>query len=138
MLQNAAFLPMFLKEMGGRGNVKKINLDELAEADGETTPDVDEIFAKLGDDRAAAARLALQRVSKTGKAEDVIDAARVLTFLKGNDAHDYKFSSAALEDYYLVSPEWRDKFLASSMFMLNSSAEKDNRLVERTRQAFKA
>lgn len=129
---------MFLEEMGGRGNVKAINVEEMAAEDGESTPEVDEIFAKLGDDRAAAARLALQRVSKTGEAEDVIDAARVLTFLKGNDAHDYKFSSAALEDYYLVSPAWRDKFLASSMFMLNSSAEKDNRLVERTRQALKA
>jgi hypothetical protein len=137
MLQNAAFLPMFLEEMGGRGNIKAINVEEMAAEDGESTPEVDEIFAKLGDDRAAAARLALQRVSKTGKAEDVIDAARVLTFLKGNDAHDYKFSSAALEDYYLVSPALRDKFLASSMFMLNSSAEKDNRLVERTRQALK-
>jgi hypothetical protein len=138
MLQNAAFLPMFLSEMGGRGEVKKMNLDELTGTDGESAPEVDEIFAKAGDDRAAAARLALKRVSKTGNAEDVIDAARILTFLKGNDAHDYKFSSAALEDYYLVSPEWRNRFLASSMYMLNTSAEKDNRLVERTRQALTA
>jgi hypothetical protein len=137
MLQNAAFLPMFLSEMGGRGEVKEMKLDELTGAERQTAPEVDEIFAKAGDDRATAARLALKRVSETGNAEDVIDAARILTFLKGNDAHDYKFSSAALEDYYLVSPEWRNRFLASSMFMLNNSAEKDNRLVERTRQALK-
>jgi hypothetical protein len=138
MLQNAAFLPMFLSEMGGRGEVKEMKLDELTGTEGEAAPEVDEIFAKAGDDRASAARLALSRVSKTGNAEDVIDAARILTFLKGNDAHDYKFSSAALEDYYLVSPEWRNRFLASSMFMLNTSAENDNRLVDRTRQALKA
>ena len=31
-------------------------------------------------------------------------AVRRLIFLKGRDAHDYKFSSAALEDYYHASP----------------------------------
>ena len=138
MLQNAAFLPMFLKEMDGRGNVKAIELDELTPAEGDGHADVAEIFATLGSDRAAGARMALRRVKDAESAKEVIDAARVLTFLKGNDAHDYKFSSAALEDYYRVSPGWRDKYLASSMFMLNSSTEKDNRLVERTRQALKA
>jgi hypothetical protein len=138
LMQNAAFLPMFLEEMGGRGKVDELNVEELTAAVGDSTPEVNEIFDKLGDDRADAARLALRRVAETGDAEEVIDAARVLTFLKGNDAHDYKFSSAALEDYYLISPKCRDKFLATSMFMLNSSTEKDNRLVERTRQALKA
>ncbi|HZZ27241.1 MAG TPA: hypothetical protein VFE46_04470 [Pirellulales bacterium] len=38
------------------------------------------------------------------RAVPFIDAARLLVFLKGNNAHDYKFSSAVLEDYYHVSP----------------------------------
>jgi hypothetical protein len=137
MLQNAAFLPMFLSEMGGRGKVKELNIDELQAEAGqvESTPKVDEIFAKLGQDRGAAARMAMGRLTETGKAKELIDAARVLTFLKGNDAHDYKFSSAALEDYYNVSPGWRDKYLAASMFNLCSSTDPDNRLVERTRAA---
>ena len=71
-------------------------------------------------------------------ARDFMDAARVLVFLKGNDAHDYKFSSAVLEDYYHVSPEWRDVYLASNIFKLRSSKDRDNSLVERTRAAFKA
>ena len=33
-----------------------------------------------------------------------MNQARRLVFLKGNDAHDYKFSSAVLEDYAHVSP----------------------------------
>jgi hypothetical protein len=57
-------------------------------------------------------------------------------FLKGNNAHDYKFSSAALEDYFNVSPEWRAKFLASSVFQLRGSQGADNQLVQRTRAAF--
>ena len=71
-------------------------------------------------------------------AEDVMNAARVLVFLKGNDAHDYKFSSAVLEDYYHVSPDWRDVYLASNVFKLRSSQDRDNALVERTRAALKA
>jgi hypothetical protein len=138
LLQNAAFLPMFLQEMGGRGKVAQLNMEELAAASDGSTPEIETIFTKLGEGRASGARLALRRVTDTGNAEEVIDAARVLTFLKGNDAHDYKFSSAALEDYYLVSPSFRNKFLATSMYMLNTAAEKDNRLVERTRQALKA
>jgi hypothetical protein len=68
-------------------------------------------------------------------AQEVIDAARMLVFLKGNDPHDYKFSAAILEDYYRVSPKWRDVYLAANTFMLPSSADQDNRLVDRTRAA---
>jgi hypothetical protein len=137
LLQNAAFLPMFRDSMGGRGGVKESNIELLAPEEGDEAPEVDQIFATLGEDRTAGARLALRRLKETGNAEELIDAARVLTFLKGNDAHDYKFSSAALEDYYLVSPSCRDKYLAASMFLLNTAAEKDNRLVERTRRALR-
>jgi hypothetical protein len=43
-----------------------------------------------------------------------------------------------LEDYYLVSPGLRDKYLASNIFNLASSTQKDNRLVQRTRDALNA
>jgi hypothetical protein len=66
---------------------------------------------------------------------DVIDAGRVLIFLKGDDAHDYKFSSAVLEDFYHVSPEWRNRFLASGVYNLHGSKDRDNPLVQRTRAA---
>ena len=64
-----------------------------------------------------------------------INAARVLVFLKGNNAHDYKFSSAVLEDYFHVSPDWRARFLAASVFNLRGSQGSDNGLVQRTRAA---
>jgi hypothetical protein len=87
----------------------------------------------------AAARKMLgylkQPSNDASSARELMDAARVLVFLKGNDAHDYKFSSAVLEDYYHVSPDWRDMYLASNLFMLPSSQDRDNRLVERTRAA---
>ncbi len=65
-------------------------------------------------------------------------AARRLIFAKGSDAHDYKFSSAALEDYYHASPEWRARFLASSVFWLRGTGDKDNDLIKRARAALRA
>ena len=59
-------------------------------------------------------------------------------FLKGNDAHDYKFSSAVLEDYFDLSPQWRDRYLAAAMFYLPGSGAPDNALVQRIRAAFSA
>jgi hypothetical protein len=139
-LQNAAFLPMFLNEMGGRGQIEEMRIDELAAAEGDadSPPAIDAIFAELGANRGKGAQLMLARLAKTGDAKEVIDASRVLTFLKGNDAHDYKFSSAVLEDYYNVSPAWRNRYLASNAFNLNAATEPDNDLVERTRAAFNA
>jgi hypothetical protein len=63
------------------------------------------------------------------------DAARRLIFLKGHDSHDYKYSSAVLEDYSQISPRWRDRYLAASAFYLKGSGAPDNDLVKRTRAA---
>ena len=138
MLQNAAFLPMFLDSMGDRGRIRQKRVDELAAEASKASPQVDEIFAELGRDRDAASLLLLERLQREGHAAEIIDAARVLTFLKGDDAHDYKFSSAALEDYYLVSPAWRDRYLATSAYNFCHALQQDNSLVDRTRAAFGA
>jgi hypothetical protein len=136
MLQNAAFLPMFREAMGGRGDVGDARIADLQPA--EESPDIDEVFATLGEDREAASRMTLKHLEETGDAKQFIDAARVLVFLKGNDAHDYKFSSAVLEDYYNVSPSARNAYLAANVYNLRSSTDDDNRLVERIRAALQA
>ena len=69
------------------------------------------------------------------RASDVMQAARLLVFLKGDNAHDYKFSSAMLEDYHHVSPAHRPAYMASNIFMLRGSQKPDNQLVARTRAA---
>ncbi|MEX2170920.1 MAG: twin-arginine translocation signal domain-containing protein [Pirellulales bacterium] len=137
LLQNAAFLPMFREAMQGRGDVRDITVNNLQpKSEGSSAGiSVAEVFELLGEDRDAAASLALSRLQSVGEAKEMIDAARLVTFLKGNNAHDYKFSSAVLEDYYLVSPEFRNQFFASNLYQLRSSQEKDNQLVERTRAA---
>ena len=85
-----------------------------------------------------AARKALAYLKDNPQPKDLIDAARVLIFLKGHDAHDYKFSSAVLEDYRHVSPVWRDRYLAASAFNLRGAGAADNQLVKRTRAALQA
>lgn len=140
LLQNASFLPLFRSAAEGRGKLDGAKVDELKpiepKAEGEGA--VAEIFADAGHDRPTAARKTLAYLQRSKDARSLITAARRLVFLKGNDAHDYKFSSAVLEDYYHLSPGVRDAYLATSLFYLPSSAAPDNALVGRTRAAMSA
>jgi hypothetical protein len=137
LLQNAAFLPLF---RGDPDRLKKLHLDELqpAEPEKDSAPAIDEIFAAINQDRTAAARKTLAWLKQKPDPKEFINAARRLVFLKGNNAHDYKFSSAVLEDYQNISPGWRDRFLAASVFNLRGSGDADNGLVKRTRAALAA
>jgi hypothetical protein len=136
LLQNAAFLPLF---RGGRED-RQVDLDTLEPlAPGESGDGaVDEIFAEISHDRLTAARKVLGWLKDHPSPQPFADAARRLIFLKGSNAHDYKFSSAVLEDYAHVSSPWRDRLLAASVFYLRGSGERDNGLVGRTRAALGA
>ncbi len=136
LLQNAAFLPLFRQAMAGRGKLGAgdiLELEQVAPAAG--AEGITEIFRDVSGDRPAAAKKMLAYLDTSGDASSLIDAARVLIFLKGSNAHDYKFSTAVLEDYYHVSPAWRNRFLASSVYQLRGSGSGDNPLVNRTRAA---
>jgi hypothetical protein len=137
LLQNAAFLPLFRGAMTGRGNVgeQKIEALEPGELPSDSTAALDAIFADVSGNRMQAAKRTLAYARANPDPQDFITRARTLIFLKGRDSHDYKFSSAVLEDYLNVSPEWRDKFLATSVFNLKGSGEGDNSLVKRTQAA---
>jgi hypothetical protein len=139
MLQNAAFLPLFLQAMRGRGNVADRRLDELEPISVDVHDEnlVNEILADVSRDRMTAARKALAYLQEA-PAEPLVDQARRLIFLKGTDSHDYKFSSAVLEDYYHLSPKWRNLYLAASVFKLRGANERENEIVERTRNALTA
>jgi hypothetical protein len=134
LLQGASFLPLFREAMKGRGPIGEAKIDAF-EPD-ETTPGVEAVFDTLSKDKPAAARMALGYLKATPHGgEDLIAAGRRLIFLKGTDSHDYKFSSAVMEDYAFVSTEWRDRFLAASLFWLKGSAGPDAGVVRRTRAA---
>lgn len=135
LLQNAAFLPLF------RGNAKDkgIRIDRL-----EPMPlkqsgagAIEEIFADVSSSatRLDASRKVLTHLQSNPDPKSFADAARRLIFLKGRDSHDYKFSSAVLEDYRHLASPWREQFLAASVFNLRGSGESDNPLAQRIRAA---
>ena len=137
MLQAAAFLSLFRKAMQDRGklnvdvSIDKLDKIELKKSGPEA---LEEIFTDVSKDRMTAARKTLAAIEgKTVDAAALMTAARRLVFDKGNDAHDYKFSSAALEDFNHTTPPWRARYLAASMFNLRGAGDKDNDLIRRTR-----
>jgi hypothetical protein len=138
LLQIAAFIPLFRQAMASRGKMQDQPIDQLATVETAQAPELGEIFATVSKDRLLAARQTLTYLEKNNNdPRGLIDAARLLVFLKGTDSHDYKFSSAVMEDCYAASPAWRNRYLAASLFQLRGSGGADNKLVGRTRAALK-
>lgn len=133
LVQNAAFLPLYR----GQPRPEGVRLDELKPGVGNVggRDALSEIFAAVGKDTPAAARQTLAWLQANPDPKPFADAARRLIFLKGRDSHDYKFSSAVLEDYARIAPPWRDRVLAASVFNLRGMTASDNELVQRTRAA---
>jgi hypothetical protein len=139
ILQAAAFLPMFREFMGGAAKLGNGPcLDKLEKADFKATgPEaVEDIFADVSKNRASAAKKALSLLAaRPEAANDLLTVGRRLVFNKGQDSHDYKYSSAVMEDCFHASPACRDRYLAASMFWLHGSGDGDNDLVKRARAA---
>src|SRR5262249_17517113 len=135
------FMAMFRGAIQQRGGFRNTDLriDTLEPLDpaGQGDQAIEDILADVSRDRIRAARkvLGLLRDDAPARAEALMAGARRLVFTKGNNAHDYKFSSAALEDFYHATPTWRNRFLASAMFSLRGAGDQDNSLIRRTRDA---
>jgi hypothetical protein len=135
LLQAASFLPLF-RATAGLNTKTELAIDafeSIAPTSAAADETLEEIFAHVSNDKMLAAKKALGWLAKSGEAKPFIDLAQRMIYLKGTDSHDYKFSSAALEDYRHVSPQLRDRFLAASVFWLKGSGAPDNALVARTR-----
>jgi len=137
LLQNASFLTLFRGAMKSRGNVGEQKIEDLqiAEIPQDSRAALDSIFDSVSGNRTKAAQQTLAYARSNPDPLPFINRARTLTFLKGRDTHDYKFSSAVLEDYLNVSPGWRDRFLATSVFNLKGARDNDSPLVKRTQAA---
>jgi hypothetical protein len=138
LLQAAAFVPLFRDDLGKGSrlqNVKQIEWLEPRPLDGGGKGAIEEIFAAVSEDPRAAAEKTLTYLRDQGDPQKIIDRARQLVFLKGDEYHDYKYSSAVLEDVGSISPEHRNRFLAASMFYLRGSGEPDTDLAKRIQAA---
>lgn len=133
LLQALAFMTLF-RGAPRKGDAARI--DEFSPAEGaDSKPDLEAVFVAISGNKLEAARKALAYLQQGGNAKAFVSRARHLVFLKGRDAHDYKFSSAVLEDYHQLPPGMRDRYLASSVFQLRGAKDEDNELVQRTRAA---
>src|SRR5882672_416698 len=128
LLQAASFAPLF------RGRLDKdVAIDQVE----PQTATLEDVFVDVSKDKPSASRKVLGYLKDGGDADALMDEARRLIFTKGLDAHDYKFSAAILEDAALLSPAWRDRFLAASVHHLKGSQSPDNGLVARIRGALR-
>jgi hypothetical protein len=128
LLQNASFLPLFRGERQAG-----VRIDELQPAANPVT--LDEIFAEFPRNREDGSRKILRYLQDEKNTAAFAQAARRLIFLKGTNSHDYKYSSAVLEDYQTMSPRWRDRFLAATSYYFKGTSDPDNQLVQRIRGA---
>lgn len=139
LLQACSFNPMFRESARSRGKLADRTIESLKPTGTKATSEVlTEILHDISSDRLSAAEKTLSFLTHGGKGEDFVTATRQMIFLKGRDAHDYKFSSAVLEDYAHVSPAWRKQFLALSVFNLRGSGDPNNGLIDRARSAIGA
>ncbi|MCA9191685.1 MAG: hypothetical protein KDB03_07985 [Planctomycetales bacterium] len=140
LLQACSFVPMFYKSARLRGDVGTKSVRDVSESAKEVdtannVESVKQIFELVSRDKPAAAQKLLSYLRAGGDAQQVMTRARELVFLKGRDSHDYKFSSAILEDYHHLSASCKNEFLALSVFYLKGSEDTNSNLVERTRRA---
>lgn len=139
LLQNAAFIPRFRDAAVGRGRLQDRWIDELEPAESSAEEGtLSDIFQQLGKDPSQAASRMLAYLNSGNDVGDAFRHARQLIFLKGNDSHDYKYSSAVLEDYHQLTPAFRDRYLAASLFKMRNETEPTTALVGRIRDALRA
>ncbi len=142
LLYSASFLALFRESMHRdvkrAGPVKEMDLEKLEPAalTSQGADQVGEILSDVSGNRLLAARKLLSFSGPSSLPTDsaFFAAARAMIFLKGNEPHDYKFSESVFEDYRSISPAWRSRYLAASVFWLRGTGP-DSPLVARTRAA---
>lgn len=135
LLQNASFIGMFCQ----RVTSSKHRADRVTEFAAASIPEendvaLDQAVQSIAKDNDQSARTLLALLERDPTmARDFIDRARQMVFLKGTDSHDYKFSSAIMEDCFHLSPAMRSRYLAMSVFKLNGPSQPDTPLMPRLR-----
>lgn len=136
LLQNTAFLPRFRDAAAQRGDLPTMQLDQLQPAEGDSAAvTAESIFETLGSNPAAATSATLSYLQSGQSVSQLVHHARRLIFLKGTDSHDYKYSSAVLEDFYQISPAWRDRYLAAALYKMRDADQPTTSLVGRIQAA---
>ena len=135
LLQNASFLGMFCQRVvSGKHRPDKVGDFVATQVAEDNAMAMAEVVQSIAKDNDLSARNLIGLLSRQpNMAREFIDRARQLVFVKGTDSHDYKFSSAIMEDCFHLSPALRSKYLAMSVFKLNGPSQPDTPLLPRLR-----
>ena len=135
LLQSAAFMPGFRRRVGNtRPDLRIDELEPLA-VSGNGAEGLRDAFSELPRDRITGARKALHYLQHGGSADTFAASARRQLARNGRQAHDYKFTEAALENYREMAPgAWRDRILSASMAYFTGSATAPSPVSERALQ----
>ena len=134
LLQACSWVALFREAVRSRDGLPDAPLIDKLEPATESGV-VETVFHGLKNNRLEAARRVLTLAGNDQSAASFMDVARHLVMTKGNDSHDYKFASAAFEEFAQASPAVRPQLLASSVYYLKGATDSDSPLLDRTRQA---
>jgi hypothetical protein len=134
LLQACAFMPLFRGDIVKPGHSQFDQLTAISVPQNESQA-LEDIFATINSSKEKAASKMFHYLQTGHSPNSLIDTARRFLFLKGSNSHDYKFTAAVLEDFYHVSPKWRNHYLAASVFNLRGSEGPNNRLIDRINAA---
>ena len=116
LLQSAAFMPAFRRGIANTQPDLRIDELEPLAVPGNGAEALREAFSELPHDRTSGARKALYYLQQGGSADRLVASARRQLARNGRQAHQFKFTEAALENYGDMEPSaWRDRILAASM-----------------------
>jgi hypothetical protein len=133
LLQNCAFVSLLRDAAKDRDKLRDIKIDTLASDAGSTPAELGTVFQNLGRDRDLASRQVYTYLQRSNSPSDFFASVRNYVFSKGNDSHDYKFSSAILEDYSNVSPAYRSLYLSGCAQLLHGDSAPDTKLFQQVR-----
>jgi hypothetical protein len=133
LLQNVAFVCLLRDAAKERDKLRAIKIEDLSRETDSTQPELKTIFQNLGSDKDLASRQVHSYLLQTKSPNELFSSARNYVFSKGTDSHDYKFSSAILEDYSNVSPAWRNLYLSGCAQLLHGDSAPDTQLFQRVR-----
>ena len=123
LLQSAAIMPGFRRRV--RNSRPDLRVDEMEPlfVSGDGAEALRDAFSELPHDRVSAARKALHYLQHGGSADAFVADARRQVARNARQAHDYKFTEAALENHREMAPSaWRDRILSASMAYFTGSA----------------
>ncbi len=135
LLQNASLLPMFRDAAAARGTLREAPIEQLESTRPPGTSEVAirEVFEAVGDNRRRAAEKLLGYLDADRPLEPLLAKTRELLSHKSGGVHDYKFTSAALEDFQHVSRPWRNRYLACGAMHFCGPGAPDSPIVSRAR-----